>query len=66
MGRAKWRVPVCDFYEARLMELLDADAKGLSWNEEKAAKSSLLRVWDAAASAIIKTTDETQNYENWK
>ena len=22
--------PVCDFYEARLMELLDADAKGLS------------------------------------
>jgi len=30
MGRAKWRVPVCDFYEARLMELLDADAKGLS------------------------------------
>ena len=22
--------PVCEFYEARLMELLDADAKGLS------------------------------------
>jgi hypothetical protein len=22
--------PMCDFYEARLMELLDADAKGLS------------------------------------
>jgi len=22
--------PVCDFYEARLMDLLDADAKGLS------------------------------------
>ena len=22
--------PVCDFYEARLMELLDADAKGLN------------------------------------
>ena len=22
--------PVCDFYEARLMELLDTDAKGLS------------------------------------
>ena len=22
--------PICDFYEARLMELLDADAKGLN------------------------------------
>jgi hypothetical protein len=22
--------PMCDFYEARLMELLDADAKGLN------------------------------------
>ena len=26
--------PVCDFYEARLMELLDADAKGLRRNDE--------------------------------
>src|SRR5262245_9974819 len=27
--------PMCDFYEARLMELLHSDAKGINWKLQK-------------------------------
>ena len=37
--------PMCDFYEARLMELLNYDAKGLSWNQRS---SSNEQEWKAA------------------
>src|SRR5206468_7035346 len=35
MGRAKWRIPLCDFYEARPIEVVPFEGEGVDRNYKK-------------------------------